>query len=160
MRCVIYPDLRCLSRGSCNNTWWAFLCYFLLAFNPSTSPPSLYFQLKRNINVSASWDFFSVELRGMALLPLFSMLFSLPFPSHLVKIIEGFQNVSISIYIMMMQESNADCGHFWWKNVCPEMKQCSGKHPAVVCSPLFSAEILNLSPVLVSATDFKFLICL
>lgn len=37
--------------------------------------------------------FFSVELRGMALLPLFSMLFSLPFPSHLVKIIKGFQNV-------------------------------------------------------------------
>lgn len=32
-----------------------------------------------------------------------------------------------------------------WKNVCPEMKQCSGKHPAVICSPLFSAEILKLN---------------
>lgn len=85
MRCVIYSDLRCLSRGSCNNTWWAFLYYFLLAFNPSTSPPSLYFQLKRSINVSGSWGLFSVELKGMGLLPLFSMLFSLPFPSHLVK---------------------------------------------------------------------------
>lgn len=85
MRCVIYSDLRCLSRGSCNNTWWAFLYYFLLAFNPYTSPPSLYFWLKRSINVCASWGLFSVELRGMALMPLFSMSFSLPFPSHLVK---------------------------------------------------------------------------